>query len=396
MIYVTGFSVERFVNLAVHKGVYIWDLKYYENGVEMKVSIKAFRLLKNCAKKTKCKIKITGKVGYKFVAHRYRKRKILVYGIPFFVGILYLLSSFVWLLEIEGNDRIERTEIESFLEQGGLRLGSFKHRVDTKELEMGLKEAFPDISWINISMKGTKASVNLTEIIPKIEEVDTDTPANILASKNGLIVRVATSAGRPVVRLRDVVKKGDLLISGELITLNDAGEEVREYVRSEAEVWAKMYYDINFKVPFNYIFKEYTGQIKKTYGIISLEKSINFFQNSVPFSNYDKTVSRYQLKLGENYPLPFIIVTNEYREFNPIEKTRTPEEAVLIAEKMVTDRIINEFEFEADIVDKVLNYTQEEDGLNVVAIITTNERIDELVEMTTEKEVIEDGEEDIS
>lgn len=386
VIYVTGFSVERFVNLVAHKGIYIWDLCYYENGVEMKVSIKAFKHLKTCAKKTKCKIKIVNKRGIKFVAYRYRKRKILLYGVVFFIGFLYFLSSFVWLLDISGNDRISYDEIHTFLNEKGLKVGALKHKISTKDLENELKEKFPDISWVNVYLTGTKASVNMTEIIPKRVEVDKGSPADVVASKDGLIVRVATSAGRPTVKEKDVVRKGDLLISSKLISLNDMGEEVNEYVHAEGEVWAKMYYEVNFKVPFEYVEKEYTGQIKKTYGIIFLEKSINFFQNRATFLNYDRIVSRYQVNLGENYPLPIIINTYEYREFNPVNKERTLEESVILAEKIVTERIINEFDFETDIVDKEIKYIPEEKGIQVISKITTNERIDETVELITREE----------
>ena len=61
VIEVSGFSVERFINLATHRGVYIWDVCFEDGAAQMKVSAKAFRLLRYCAKKTKCKIKIKSK-----------------------------------------------------------------------------------------------------------------------------------------------------------------------------------------------------------------------------------------------------------------------------------------------------------------------------------------------
>jgi len=65
-IEVSGFSVERFMNLASHKGIYLWDIKKYKSKIQMKVSIKGFKLLKSCAKKTKCKIVIVEKKGCPF------------------------------------------------------------------------------------------------------------------------------------------------------------------------------------------------------------------------------------------------------------------------------------------------------------------------------------------
>ena len=36
IIYVTGFSVERFINMAVNKGIFIWDVIQEKNMVIMK------------------------------------------------------------------------------------------------------------------------------------------------------------------------------------------------------------------------------------------------------------------------------------------------------------------------------------------------------------------------
>lgn len=32
IIYVTGFSVERMLNMAINKGVFIWDIQYDKTG----------------------------------------------------------------------------------------------------------------------------------------------------------------------------------------------------------------------------------------------------------------------------------------------------------------------------------------------------------------------------
>ena len=128
-IEVSGFSVERFMNLAVHKGVYIWDVDKRSASVSMKVSVKGFRMLRSCAKKTKCKISIVGKTGLPFVAFRYRRRGIYIFGALLFVFALYFLSSFVWLIEIQGNDRIGKESIEEFCRSEEIGRASCRERV---------------------------------------------------------------------------------------------------------------------------------------------------------------------------------------------------------------------------------------------------------------------------
>ncbi len=382
IIEIMGAYVERFVNMAAHRGVFIWDAleSNCDDGtrrIQMKVSVKAFKLLKGCAKKTGCKMRIVSKMGYPFFAHRYRKRKLLVFGSLFFLACLYFLSSFVWLIEVNGYDRITKEEILNFSSKYGLKLGAFKQNVDPNDLENQFLSAFTDISWINIYIKGTRATINLTEIIPKQNKIDKETPCNIVAKKNGLITKIATSAGTPAVKINDVVEAGDTLVKSEvLISEDELGRRV-EYVHAVSEVWAKMYYDINFTLPYDYVEKEFTGKAKKSYGFIAFGKTLNLGNHDNKFANYDKTISRTQLSLTENYPLPFIFLSYTYKEFTPVDKRYTPLSARELADRMVTGRIIREFDFEADIVDKSIEFVEKENEIDVYARITTIERIDQ-------------------
>lgn len=377
IIEVSGFSVERFVNLAVHKGVYIWDVVPKGNCITMKVSVKGFKLLKSCAKKTKCHIKITGKTGCPFFLFKHRKRKLFAVGIIVFILALYSLSSFIWLIEIEGNDRIETFQILEFCKDNGFEVGSFKPKLNLKQLEKDLKNKFTELSWITIQVHGTRATIKMTETIPKLEMLDLTTPCDIVAKTDGLITSIVASTGTPKVKAKDVVEKGDILVSGELILKDGEIEISKEYVHSQAEVKAKLWHELNVSIPFNYITKKYTENIKNRYEIIVLEKKINLnlFNSTIPFQNYDKITTRKQLSAGKNFVLPIIIVKNEYKEYIPVKQKYSYEEAKTAADKLITKKIINDFDFETDIIDKKFEYSKTDKELKVKATISVIENI---------------------
>lgn len=378
IIEVTGFSVERFINLATHHGVFIWDVSRGSAATTMKVSVKAFRLLKPCAGKTKCKVKIIKKQGAPFVAHRYRKRKFLVFGLLFFIFAMYFFSSFIWMVEVKGTDRLFPTDITAFLKENGLSPGTMKFKIDTKKLEKAMLVEFTDISWLNIELKGTMATVRLTEIIPKQEIIDRSMPCDVVAKKDGLIISIATSAGTPKFKSGDVVQAGDVVVSGELLIGNEDTGFKKEYVHAYADVRAKMYYEIKFSVPLQYSEKKFNGNSKKFYSIMVLGKMLNFGEPKIKFINYEKNTTKNQLRLSTYYPLPIATVTDEYREFSIISMTRTPEQAQQLANQLITSRIIREFDVEADIIDKKVDFEQEGDLIKVTALITTIEKIDEI------------------
>jgi len=379
VIEVTGFSVERFVNLAVHRGVYIWDVKNDGSSVKMKVSINGFKTLRECARKTKCKYRIVEKKGYPFVTYKYRKRKLFMYGTLFFVAFLYVLSSFVWVVQVEGNERIEASKILLFCEERGLKSGALKRNIDKKALEQELIINFKDISFLNIGIKGTKAVITLTETLPAKEIVDRSIPTNIIAVKDGLIDSIVASGGTPLVKAKDVVSQGDILISGEVVVKEDETGTIKEYVHAGGSVRARTFYEMNFTVPKTYYQKQYTGEIKKFYRFNVLNKDINILKPSIPYDNYDKIISRKQIGIGEILPLPAIIITDEYKEFISVEKQRDLNQMLELSQIIISNRIIREFAFEADVIDKNIQYEETADGLRIKAVITCLEEIGKAV-----------------
>ena len=158
-----------------------------------------------------------------------------------------------------------------------------------------------------------------------------------------------------------------------------------------------MYYDINFKVPFNYQEEIQTNNEQKTYSIKIFENKIDLLHKKIEFESFKKSTSRKQIMLNSDYPLPIIIFTDTYKEITYQENTRSIEEAKELSEKIVFGRIVRELNIESDVLDEEYNYIEESDGLIVNAVVTTIERIDEQIEISQSEidaleEVIENEE----
>ncbi len=375
IIDIKGFSSARFLNLAVHKNIYIWNIHPSKNAIRANVSLKAFRMLKPCAKKTNCRIKIVEKRGVPFWLFKHKKRKAFVLGILIFIFAIYTMSSFIWLIEIEGNNRIDTEKIMKFCEERNLKIGSSKLSIDTKALEKEFKNSFTDISWISINIKGTKAVIRLTETLPPITVSEDKTPCNIVASADGIITEISTKKGTPLVKAKDVVSKGDVLVSGELTIKEDETGVIKEYTHAQADIKAKLWHKLEVSVPLMYTEKKYTDNIKKDYSFIVSGKNINIIKPKIKFKNFDKFVSRKQLSAGENYALPIIIATDIYKEYEYVEKKRTIEEAKKEAEKLINDKILETFSIDTDIIDKTIEFKEDKKSLKATAIITVVQNI---------------------
>jgi len=386
-IKITGFSLERFMNMAAFRGVYLWDVQRTAEGVELNVTIKGFKMLKGCAKKTKCRTKIIQKNGLPFLLHRYRKRKLLMGGVAFFVLGLFILSSFVWRIEIVGNETIAHDTVMAFLEEQGLYIGAPKFRLSDRSLQQSLRNNFVEISWADVHTRGTRTIVRLAEALPPQEVLNRQTPAHVVATAEGLITNVITWSGAPMVKQGDVVREGEMLISGILELEPDMPGTQLVYVHAYAEVWARRYHPIEFAVPLTYSEKVFTGQTATTRTLQLFfpgNISINLPGGGNTFASYDRITTHHQPGVSGNYPLPLVWTVTHYSEFAWEPRTRTVDEAKDLAERMITGRIIREFDFAIDIVDRRVDFHEAVDALQVRALIITHERIDRQVAITVE------------
>lgn len=372
IIEVSGFCVERFINLAVYKGIRVWDAQPTPSGIAMKISVGDFKRLIECRRKTKCRIKIKKRFGLPFAIHKNRKRKFFAVGVLLFMLLVYILSSFIWLIEIEGNERISSSEILEFCEENGLKIGALKSKTDKAALTAALKNNFSELSWVAISIRGTRAVIKLTETIPPLSPPNSSEPCDIIADSDAVIVSIVASAGTPLVKAQDVVGRGDVLVSAELVAKENEAVLLKKYVHAKADIKARQWHNIKISIPIKYTAKNYTGNTVKRYegSLFNKKISFNLLKNNISYENYDKITRSRQLSAGKNFPLPFIMIVNEYREYIPESKSLPIEQAKTAAEKQIVKKILSDFDANAEIENKQYKFTQNNNELILDALIT--------------------------
>jgi similar to stage IV sporulation protein len=368
--------------MAAYRGVFLWEAARTDAGVELNVSIKGFRMLKGCGRKTKCRTRIIKKSGLPFIIYRYRKRKLLMSGVLFFILSMYALSSFVWRVDIIGAQTLDHDEIRVFLSEQGVGVGSFKYLIDRHTVARNLITHFDQIGFADIHIKGTRTAVLLAEAIPPQFIIDRETPTHVVADRDGLITNITAGAGAPLARAGDVVQAGETLVSGMLQLQTNTGEPELVYVHAYAEVWARRYYPIEFIIPLTYEERVFTGRTANRYAMELLftgNRRVHFPQGGIPFTEYDRITTYHQPGISGDYPLPVIWVTTHYAEFILQPRTRTMAQAYEMADRQLTVRILREFDFGVDIIEKRLLFEETPDALMVQALVITNERIDRIV-----------------
>lgn len=375
-----GITKERFLNMVVHKDIRIWDIYYTKGIIVSKISINDFKKLKPLAKKTNIKYKIINKYGAPFFIYKHRKRKILFLGIPLCLMFLYVLTSFVWAISIIGYDKINHDNIINALNENGLTIGSFKHNINKLAIEDKLLEIFNEMSFVNININGTRATVTIAESIPQVEIIDRVTPSNLVSNNYGIVHSVHVSSGEAVVVPGDVVSFGDLLVTGMVVDENV--ENATHLIHAIAEIYAYVYYNISFTILDEQTTQHLTGNTTSVYSFNFLGYNLtlpSFVQN---FQNYDTITSRRFLNFGYYYPLPFALITTTKREYALQTSIITEEQTNEIAIKQINNILTTYFPFAIDIIQKQITKEKTYNGTYINAIITTIQNISKEEEIT--------------
>lgn len=296
-IEIESFYPEKFVNLLWKNNISVKKIsKRNITTMSMEVKLTDFDNIKILAQKSNTKIKITGRIGLSFYIVNMKKRTALFCGLFLFLGVLYYLSTFIWGIDIQSEKIVPPYEVRQQLSAMGIKSGINKKMVNVTSVEENLIKVNDNISWARVRIDGSRLKVRIIERLDPPSVIKDETPCNIIAKNDGVISRVYTSAGTPIVKNGDIVTKGQLLVKGE------QGKEGNVYpVHAAGEVIAKTFYEKTKTVPLVETKRIRTGESFTNYYIEINNKKI-YFKNSVKnYDNYDKIISNIGFFKKETY-----------------------------------------------------------------------------------------------
>lgn len=212
--------------------------------------------------------------GLPMLVAKYKNRLGLLIGAALAVTMVLLSLNVVWRVEVSGNESVSFTEVESLLAENGFGVGSFISSADLTLIENRIMKSDRRIAWISINMNGTVANVEIRETkkgasLPK-------TAADLIAVRDGKIERIESFDGNCIVKVGDIVRAGDVLVSG--IYSNENGDY--RTTRAEGEIFARVLREFSIEVPFETTEKVYTGRKYCEIYINFFKKYIKVFANT--------------------------------------------------------------------------------------------------------------------
>lgn len=378
-ITVEGFFVERFINNCINNKIFLWSIKRSNSTLlTTNVSIREFKKICTIARKTKCKVNINSKKGLPIILHRYRKRKLLLFLLIPIIFIILITSTYIWNIEINGLENIEKNGLLVQLKEEGIDIGKRKNSIDTKKVISNIRLKREDISWMSIDMKGTNIIVTIVEAEKKPEIINENEYCNIIAKEKGIITKITADTGTLVAKVGDIVEKGDVLIGGYM----EGKYTGIRYLHAKGNVEARVWYTKKAESGFAREIIEGTGATQNRYSINFNNFKINLYKSLPNFENYDTISEINKIRIFDNFYLPIEINKVTYVEQKKMDVTYGKEELkeILIEEleKQFAEENINNL----NVINKVVNFYEKENSIEIEMTyeVQTNIAIEEKIQ----------------
>ncbi len=335
----SGYAPERFFNLCGSRGILIWNLEYVDGQYEFCISVKGLKGLKPILRKTRTRFAIKERAGLPFVFVRCRKRKLFFAGAAACCCLVYVMSLFVWKIEVNGNLHETDSAILEFLEKENVYHGLLKSRIDCEKVEEALRAEYGDVIWASAKLEGTALIIDVQESLAAGRQAPGEAagdgaPSDLVAEKDAVIYSILTRQGTPQVEKGMRVQAGSLLVEGRNPVLDDNGEIASyQYCASDADILGVTEYQYEDKFPLRHKEKAFTGEESVSYGLRVFGRLARLPYFGGRFKEYDAVTDERAAKIGETFYLPLSLVRQTRREYETVEKTYSKTEAETLAKE---------------------------------------------------------------
>lgn len=380
---IKGFAPERFMNLIIKNDVVIWDVDSTNEGYIFFTGRKNLLKMKPFLQKTNVKIKILEKRGLPYIMKANKKRMFFLLGFLICVFCIYILSLFIWEVKVTGENQLVAKSILKKIESEYVPLGSLKSNVDCSKLERDLRNTYPEISWISCGIKGTTLSIKLEEgLSPTKEEMDLE-KGDIVAKKDAYITKMITREGTPVVKVKDKVKKGDILISGTIYIYDDNHEVLEtNYIVADGDIYGETVENYEDKLEMKYYQKKYMDKSNKYLSFFFMDYCITPIKGKVKYAQYDTTVEIHKFKIFKNFYLPFGYKITELKPYQLMQKEYTDKEAKERLEKQLKEKISDLQRKGVEIIENNVKIKKQDGNMIAAGTMKLKEPIGVIRELT--------------
>lgn len=305
--------------------------------------------------------------------------KTLLFSLVFGLILLIFLTNIIFSIEIVHSSSKLRKFVMDELKENKIHVFQFRKSFHTLEkIKNKILDNNKDkIEWLEIDRVGTKYIVKVEE--RKINNLSTDyKKQDIVAKKDGVVKKVIALNGVKNCEENQYVKKGDILISGN-VYLN---EELKNRVKALGSIYAEVWYKLDIEYPLidNTIVE--TGNNYETYSLNLFSKRFTIIKDKYSNHNIIKK------NILWNNIIPISISKDKIYELEASNGPYSEGENILNARNYAKEKISKMLDKDEYIIsEKVLKYNLNRNTIYMSIFYKVYENIAEA------REIIDEGSE---
>lgn len=319
---IIGKFPERFLNIAYKSGINIWGQMPKKDVITATMLLKDYKTIRPIARKARVKLKIKHKYGMPFYIQKNSDRKGLLIGLALSVIMIIFLSNYIWVININTTQNLNYITLKDTLAQNGVTVGTPKSKIDVLALERKIMEQTPELSWVATNIEGTTLTLEVKqgEIKPNLDK--SKEPADIVAKKDGVILKLDVKNGDTKTEVGSGVVEGQTLVSG---IMTDSEGNIRKTVHSSASIIAKTYQTYDFYVSKNFSIYVPTGEVFNRYKFNLLRLTSPNTPILLDNAIYCKVLNTYNAEVNQRI-IPFGVTVERNYKYSQLNKTLTDTE----------------------------------------------------------------------
>lgn len=373
---------ERVLNLCAERKLAIWNVRW-ESATAFCCTItrRDWRVLRLLSRKLECTLTVEKVEGAPFFVGRLRRRHALVLWLTICSLSLFFSSFFIWDITVDGAKTVPEELILRELEKNGVGFGTFGFSIDGEDLRNHILLDVPQLCWLTVNVSGCRAYVQVRERVPAPKLENRREPCNLIAQKDGLVLKIQATVGKKCVLAGDTVKKDQILISG----VEDTDTFGARMTAAVGTVTARTWYHLSTNIPLTIEKKTFTGKDRNRYSLVIGKQRIKMYGISSYFgATYDKIRIRQQLSVF-GLPLPVSIEKETYRPYEISAAARGAAAAEADGKAVLTAYLETLMGSEGTIRSTLCSSHQNGDTLRVTLTAECVEQIGQTVPIVSEK-----------
>lgn len=279
---------------------------------ELEVSFTIFRrdlpIVEEIAHRRGDDLWVVEETGLLALGKKLRKQWLLCLTALGLILATWVMPNHIFLFRVEGNDTVPERWILEQAAVAGLHFGVSRREIRSEQIKNRLLEQIPELKWVGVNTKGCLAVISVEQRQNPQQQTQSP-PGNIVAGIDGSVTNVIVTDGTALCAPGDVVRKGQVLISG----YTDLGLSTRVEA-ARGEIYAQTQRENQVIVPEEWWVSQANTRVEKKYALIFGKKRIKFHSDSgILYPGCGKMTEIKQLLLPGGWPLPVALVVETYQ-----------------------------------------------------------------------------------